>query len=130
VATLIAQEAAKEAGSRNVVQLTEAFGGILDDFVTAIVESGYSREYEEEADEAAVGLLRRSGYDPRALVTVLRKLEKRQASSSGDLFSTHPAVKDRIGRIAPLAGAGSAETVSARQQRFEAATARARSPQS
>ena len=110
-------------------QLTEAFGGILEDFVASIVDSGYSREYEMEADAAAVELLRSSGYDPRALVSVLRKLQARQASSGGDLFSTHPAVGDRIDLIAPLTGDGAAETVSARQERFEAATARARSPQ-
>ncbi|MDR0787403.1 MAG: M48 family metalloprotease [Gemmatimonadota bacterium] len=63
------------------------------------VFSGYSREAEREADEAAVGYLIASGFDPNGLVTMFETLlAERQANPSAleQWFATHPTTEERI----------------------------------
>ncbi|MBL9148660.1 MAG: M48 family metalloprotease [Phycisphaerae bacterium] len=60
----------------------------------------YGREDELECDEWGVELLGNAGYDPRALIEVMKVLA--QASGGGgppEFFSTHPNPDNRIGRI-------------------------------
>jgi beta-barrel assembly-enhancing protease len=59
----------------------------------------HSREAENEADAAAVGLLVRSGIDPRGLPTffnVLLEEQRRQPGAVEQWFSTHPLTTDRV----------------------------------
>ncbi|URR34453.1 M48 family metallopeptidase [Thermosynechococcus sp. HN-54] len=53
-----------------------------------------SREQELEADRYGLGLLARSNYDPRAMVTFLQKLQ-RGGGAPPTILSTHPAPRDR-----------------------------------
>ena len=69
---------------------------------TVILQSGYSREFEDEADTFAIERLKRIGISPRAFADILERLEKARpakgARGSRDYFSTHPLTAARIER--------------------------------
>ncbi|MBA7706077.1 Beta-barrel assembly-enhancing protease [subsurface metagenome] len=59
----------------------------------------YSREDEEEADRRACQWVCKAGYDPRGLVTVLKKMQKYRwlgTSAIPSYLSTHPVDSERI----------------------------------
>ncbi|MDP8242618.1 MAG: M48 family metalloprotease [Candidatus Hinthialibacter antarcticus] len=62
--------------------------------------SAYSRSAELQADEIAVYVLNRAGYDPNAMVSFFEKLValEQQAGASGGmtLFASHPPTQERI----------------------------------
>jgi len=69
---------------------------------TALLQSGYSREAEAEADDYAFQRLREIGLSPKAFAEIMLLLEKARQKTSGgrpkDYFSTHPATAKRIQR--------------------------------
>jgi len=70
---------------------------------TALLQSHYSRQFEEEADEYAFAHLRRHGYSPQLFADMMRRLQqadRRPAGEGGVLryFSTHPLTEERIQR--------------------------------
>ncbi len=75
----------------------------------------YSRKQETEADSLGVAYLSRSGYDPRAMSTVLSSLAAQtaldaQLTGTADRVpewaSTHPDPAARVGTARTMAGAG------------------------
>jgi Zn-dependent protease with chaperone function len=98
-----------------------AVANIAATIPTVMVHSGYSRDFEREADRFAYGLLRQTGRSPKLLGDALAELEraheargatckadsdagpgdakkpdKRSRSSLPDYVSTHPATEERI----------------------------------
>lgn len=69
---------------------------------TALLQSGYSREFETEADDYAFQRLREAGISPGAFAEMMELFQKGEAKRSGDdssdYFSTHPATAKRIER--------------------------------
>ena len=69
---------------------------------TALLQSGYSREFETEADDYAFQRLREIGLSPKAFAEIMLLLEKDRRKRSGeeskDYLSTHPATAKRIER--------------------------------
>lgn len=69
---------------------------------TVILQSGYSREFEDEADTFAIARLKQIGISPRAFANILERLEKARpnkgARGSRDYFSTHPLTAARVER--------------------------------
>ena len=65
-----------------------------------LVNRGYSREAEREADFYGMKYMRKAGYDTRAAVSLQQKflaLKKgRRQGWFGTLFSTHPPSKERV----------------------------------
>ena len=73
----------------------------LADLVFAAIASGYSRQYETEADFLALRYSARAGYDPRATASLLRTLRLLDGAERGSgtytsLFATHPPTGQRI----------------------------------
>lgn len=68
-----------------------------------LLQRGYSRVHETEADDYALATLRLAKIDPRYLATILTKLERARPTQGNDFsyLSTHPATADRITRIDP-----------------------------
>jgi len=93
--TVMGTEAAKKYGPQEVAQLVSIFEGSIEDVFKAVVTKGYSRSQEYSADETALKYLEKSGYNPAALLDVLKRLSSRD-SSSGGIMQTHPASQDRI----------------------------------
>ncbi len=54
-----------------------------------------SREHEVEADRVGVELAARAGYDPRAAVTLWRKMGQAGGSAPPQFLSTHPSPQNR-----------------------------------
>jgi predicted Zn-dependent protease len=68
---------------------------------TAVLQNGYSRSFESDADEYAFRRLKEVGISPAAFadaMTLLEKASKHKAPASFDYFSTHPATASRIER--------------------------------
>ena len=88
--------------------------GSLASFGAQAYLQGFSREQELEADMLAVRYMTGAGYDPRAMISFLRKLQghdaleaalsgKREAADRFHIMSTHPRTADRIARAIELA---------------------------
>ena len=78
--------------------LNEAFEAAVDDMVNTLLEKGYSRDQEFEADQIAFGILKNSGYNELGLGSALTEL-KLASASAGGWFSTHPSPEERIVKI-------------------------------
>lgn len=97
--TTLAAEGAKTFGSREVAALTHTFGGTISDITGTLINSGYARSSEFEADQVAVRLLRRVGYDPNGLVEMLSVMKKNLRAGGLDFAKTHPPPEDRIAEL-------------------------------
>lgn len=124
--TTLAVTAGKNLGGADLADLTKAFEGTISDITGTLVNSGYSRQAEFEADAAAVRILRKVGYDPEGLVDMLEQMQKAMKPGSRGFGATHPAPRDRIEAVRKLIGtpAAAVPEPAARRQRFEAALSR------
>jgi Zn-dependent protease with chaperone function len=76
---------------------------------TAVVDATFSRQFEREADDAAVAWLKSAQVDPRRYAELLSRLQAQLDTRSGDAFkqrnpahnylSNHPDTGERIRRI-------------------------------
>lgn len=98
--TIIGTEGAKQFGGQQLAELTSAFAGSIQDVTATLVNNGYSRAFEREADQAALTILTRSGYDPGALATMLAEMQRRLKPGGVDFARTHPAPAARIAELA------------------------------
>lgn len=117
---ILAMEAAKSYTPSQLGQLTEAFEGSITDVTSTLMNNGYSRELEADADRAAANILRRVGYDPGALQTMLAEMQKQMKPGGAGFAKTHPQPADRIKQLGPTVG-GPSLSPPPRQKRFEVA---------
>jgi predicted Zn-dependent protease len=61
-----------------------------------------SREAETEADQIGIELAARAGYDPRAAVTLWRKMGRLSGGQGAEFLSTHPSPQNRMARLDAL----------------------------
>ncbi len=66
------------------------------DITNLLLKRGYSRKQEEEADREAVSILKKSGYNPHAIIEVLEKAQKRTQHGITQFTRTHPYPEKRI----------------------------------
>jgi predicted Zn-dependent protease len=119
-------EVAKAASGDHREQIGQLLDGMADDVLLQL-KNGYGRDQESEADNAAVATLKRAGYDPTAMVSLLNKMEKRLKPGAADFSHTHPKTSDRIASIRGAIGNVAPQGANAaRQARFTAAMAAAR----
>ncbi|MBI2440045.1 MAG: M48 family metalloprotease [Lentisphaerae bacterium] len=120
--TILAAESAKSLGGQYLAQLTEAFEGSISDITATMMNSGYAREFERQADQAAVTILERAGYDPQGLTAVLTEMQKHLKPDGAGFAKTHPSPGSRIADVAKFVGPVRPVTSPAvRQARFQAA---------
>ena len=120
--TILAVEAGKNLAGEQLAEVTKAFDESINDIAGTLMNSGYSRNLEYEADAAAITILKKAGYQPGALVAMLENMAKTWDSSRHDFAATHPAPADRIAQLKKLGVASSMASANSRQQRFLAAT--------
>ena len=115
-------DTAKTLGSADMAKATDALQGSVTDLTKNIVNNGYSRDTEFEADAHAVEVLRNSGYSPQALLAMLEDLKKIPQGSGSSLSKTHPAPADRIAKVKPLVQKDGPVTLTdVQKQRYQAA---------
>ena len=79
--------------------------GLMQRAVTAtydnIVDRGFGRADENEADEKGVAIANKTGYAPNGLVAFLTTLKERNKASTEKrgLFASHPEMQERLDRI-------------------------------
>lgn len=117
--TTLAVEGAKSFGGEQLAQLTEAFEGSIGDITGTLMNSGYARKQEYQADESAIRILKAMGYDPRALPRVLNEMQKQLKPERHDFAATHPPPQDRVKDLEKMIGnAPEKQIPAARQKRF------------
>jgi predicted Zn-dependent protease len=111
------------AQNTSLTELTSIFDESITDIVNTMVNNGYSRDQEFDADGTALTLLAGAGYDPASLLEMLRALDTALAGQSAGFGRTHPAPRDRITRANERLGSvpRPADTRAARTSRFAAA---------
>ena len=90
----------EEAGSRTSYFYTMLADAVYDN----IVEKGFDRGDENDADQEGARLANKAGYNPTGLTTFLgRLIDRNKGMKPGDrpngLFSTHPDTQARIDKV-------------------------------
>ncbi len=88
---------AATAVTADAATLTAAVAGLP----VVILQSEYSREFEEEADEYSFALLKENGISPSAFADIMERLQARYPDTDNALLnfvSSHPATESRINR--------------------------------
>ena len=118
-ATILGTELGKNLGGQQLAELTKTFENSISDITATMVNSGYSRQFESQADACAVATLQRAGYNPTGLIAMLSEMERQLKPGGKDFAKTHPDPEVRIAEIRKLIGTAPASAQSpARDQRF------------
>lgn len=107
------------AKPKAVANLAGTLGAMSGQLFGALSTRGYERRMDLEADAAAVAMLAAVGYDPYALIEVLRALDG--AGQRSGFAKTHPKPRLRIRQLEPLISRAAQRRPAARQERFEEA---------
>lgn len=117
--TTLAVEGTKTFSGQELAELVNTFEGSITDITMTLINNGYSREFERQADQAAVTILQRVGYDPSGLMEMLKTMQSRLRPGGLDFARTHPSPVSRMADIQKIIGPLGAVTPPApRQQRF------------
>ena len=118
--TILAMEGAKSFGGEQLAQLTTAFEGSIGDITSTMMNSGYARGQEREADRAAIVILQRMGYRQASLVDVLGRMGKVLETDHRGFGATHPPTDTRIKELLPIIDDTKTPVpTAARKQRFD-----------
>jgi predicted Zn-dependent protease len=122
---LLGTAAVKTYAPDTVAKLTGVFEDTLGDIVGSLVERGYDRKFEYEADGLAVKFAGRAHYDTGGLTRFLKTMVGDASAASGKgWFKTHPAPQDRIANASPaIAALGPVKIAAVRTARFKQAVA-------
>jgi predicted Zn-dependent protease len=105
----------------DINELIHALNESVGEIIQAMVNSGYSKEQEYDADIAAMRFMAAAGYQPSGLIDMLGGLKTAHSAGSG-LSKTHPAPRQRIYFAEKALGRYRvADTGSSRQERFSEA---------
>jgi predicted Zn-dependent protease len=115
-------KAAEAVNNATLAALVDTFGDQVSEAISTMVNSGYARDQEFDADKTALGLMAAAGYDPQGLLDMLKVLESSQSSQSGRGFAkTHPSPQDRIRNVSqPVSSYQVPDTRSFREPRYRA----------
>jgi len=84
------------SGSDEAKELVSTFGDTVNDITQTMVNTGYSKSQEFDADKKALALMAEAGYDVNAMKDMLVLLEKREAGQTKGFSKTHPTPAARI----------------------------------
>ena len=78
------------------------FNDLVDNIYLSILDNSFGRAEENESDQKGVALVNRIGYAPQGLSGFLTRLQERNKDSQEKrgLFASHPAMKERLDRLA------------------------------
>jgi beta-barrel assembly-enhancing protease len=120
--TTLGTAAGKSLAGQELAQVTEAFQGSIADITSTMMNNGYSRTTEYEADKGAVAILQKAGYPPAALVSMLEQMKEHLKPGGRDFVKTHPSPEVRVAELKKLIDSPAPAPASAvRLQRFQQA---------
>lgn len=114
-----AGEIGKNYAPNEIAQLVQEFQGVVEDVAKTVINNGYSRDAEVEADRDGLLYASRAGYAPEAMALMLEK--QIDAGGQSGPFSSHPKALDRTSMIRTMIAEGSIPSISidpARTARF------------
>lgn len=118
--TTLGSAAGQTLAGAELAQVTAAFEGSISDITSTMMNSGYSRATEYDADKSAIEIMRKLGYNPAALLSMLQQMEQHLKADDHGFGKTHPAPSARITEIKKLLGATSpVESSATRLERFQ-----------
>ncbi|MFC1843301.1 M48 family metallopeptidase [Thermodesulfobacteriota bacterium] len=97
----------------------ETFYNSVNDITTTLINNGYSKKFEYAADQAAVTIMNRVGYNPAALLDMLKIMKDKLKPDGTDFAKTHPSPKVRIKKVRKKIDKTPVSQSPARQNRFE-----------
>jgi len=122
--TTLGAAAGKSLGGGQLAQVTEAFEGSVSDITSTMMNSGYARSTEFDADKGAVAIMNQAGYSSAALIAMLEEMQKHLKPGDRGFAKTHPAPEVRIAEVRKVAsGSVPLPLTNARQERFQKAMA-------
>ena len=102
-------EAGRNLTNAQVAELTTIFEGSIQDITSTLINNGYSRTFEKQADQASIAMLKNSGYNPQGLVDMLLVMDTKLKPGALDFAKTHPspttrieAINDSFGTFSPV----------------------------
>ncbi|MHB8069446.1 MAG: M48 family metalloprotease [Desulfobaccales bacterium] len=111
--------AAKERGGR-AAEMATLYEGSINDVFKSIATNGYGRTAEWAADQEALRTLKRAGYNPAALATLLTKMVAQEKTEKRGIYRTHPPTALRLAKVKmQLKDLPPATTQKGRDQRFK-----------
>jgi beta-barrel assembly-enhancing protease len=120
--TTLGLAAGQSLGAGQLAEVTQAFEGTITDITSTMMNNGYARTTEYDADKHAVAIMKKLGYNPAALVSMLEQMQKQLKPGGHDFAKTHPAPDVRITEIKKQLGSTTSAAASpVRQQRFQKA---------
>ena len=120
--TTLGAAAGSSLAGGQLAEVTKAFEGSITDITSTMMNSGYSRTTEYEADKGAVVIMKKMGYNPAALVTMLEQMQGQLKADSHGFGKTHPSPEVRIAELKKVIGKEAPpEPSPVRQQRFQKA---------
>jgi len=81
--------------TKGTKDVTKSFSTVADSLTDTLINSGYSKKAEYEADSLAVELMAAAGYNPDAMTEMLDVLNKKLGSKDTGIGKTHPSPKSR-----------------------------------
>ncbi len=102
--SILALEGTKNFANSDIASLTNTFEDSIGDITSTMISSGYSRSFETEADETAVMILQRVGYNGQGLIEMLKVMKKNLKPGGMDFAKTHPSPESRIENISNILG--------------------------
>lgn len=110
------------AADQRMAQFNQASGHL----VQTVLSSGWNQDQETKADQEAVKLLVKAGYDPRGLSRFLKRMADAKGGK-GKPFGTHPGTLDRVYRTnAQVDAMGAVKAGATNTERFAKYAAAAR----
>lgn len=102
--TTLALTGTKTMSGGTLSSLTRTFDDSIKDITTTMIDSGYSRAFEDEADADALTIMQRVGYNPNAIIDMLNEMRIRFKPDSKGFARTHPSPTDRINGVLETLG--------------------------
>lgn len=117
----VAGEVGKQYSSSEIGQLVNEFQGVVSDVAKKVMESGYSKSDEKNADENGMRFAYAAGYNPSEMIDFIKEEDAKGIGHTKGPFSSHPKPDVRIKLLEGVINElGDATTDPVRTQRFEA----------
>jgi predicted Zn-dependent protease len=90
------------SGVAAVTGVSEGTANVANMIAQVTFQLPFGRDQESEADTIGLELMARAGYDPRAALSLWKKMNSQEQGGQPKFLSTHPSPKDRSKDIEKL----------------------------